>query len=285
MLHGGPGSTAQAFPDMPGFQRLEQHYTMVYWDQRGAGISQGNPRKETLERLDQYVEDLDKVIALINARYANPTIFLMGHSWGGLLGPAYLLDSQRQKKVKGWIEINGAHNLREGKQLSRQWVIDYAQKAVAEGERVAFWQYALEWYDKNPVITDENLNQHSGYVGEAHGYTYHQQSDSSAIDYQKFIFQSPMSIAYFFNDFKQPIKILDIDYTPQLKSITLPVLVIWGRHDGILPVALAYQGFEAYGSRLEQKRLLILENSAHNTILEEPFTFANGVIRFVDKFK
>jgi hypothetical protein len=36
-----------------------------------------------------------------------------------------------------------------------------------------------------------------------------------------------MSIAYFFNDFKQPIKILDIDYTPQLKSITLPVLVIW----------------------------------------------------------
>lgn len=47
----------------------------------------------------------------------------------------------------------------------------------------------------------------------------------------------------------------------------------------------AYQGFEAYGSRREQKRLLILENSAHHTILKEPFTFADDVIRFVDRFK
>jgi hypothetical protein len=71
MLHGGPGSTAQAFPDMPGFQQLEQYYTMVYWIREERDFA-GNPRKETLERLDQYVEDLDKVIALINANTPIP---------------------------------------------------------------------------------------------------------------------------------------------------------------------------------------------------------------------
>lgn len=45
------------------------------------------------------------------------------------------------------------------------------------------------------------------------------------------------------------------------------------------------QGYAAYGSPPEEKELLILENSGHNTILEEPFTFADGVIRFVDRFK
>lgn len=93
-LHGGPGGTALQKIGLPAFDALEESYATVFWDQRGSGSSQGNSSDKLLT-LGQFVEDLDKLIDLISYKYDHPKIFLMGHSWGGCLGTAYLLDPVR----------------------------------------------------------------------------------------------------------------------------------------------------------------------------------------------
>ena len=120
-LHGGPGGTSFEYEWMKAFQELESLYRIVYWDQRGSGNAQGNPPADTMN-VDQFVEDTDMVIDTIRQKYGISKVFLMGHSWGGGLGTAYLLDTNCATKVKGWIEVDGTYNLVMGDCLSSQWL-------------------------------------------------------------------------------------------------------------------------------------------------------------------
>jgi pimeloyl-ACP methyl ester carboxylesterase len=83
-LHGGPGS-----PFFPGvFSReWEKHFTMVQWDQRGAGRTYMRNAKPaqglTIERMAQ---DGTELADLVRRRLHKPRIVLMGASWGSILG-------------------------------------------------------------------------------------------------------------------------------------------------------------------------------------------------------
>lgn len=63
-------------------------------------------------------------------------------------------------------------------------------------------------------------------------------------------------------------------FTHQLESLTLPTLITWGRHDGLLPVENACKGKQ----HIPHAQLKIFENSAHLPMLEEPELF-NQIIR------
>jgi len=90
-LHGGPGGSAQAYHYLQAFNKFEENYACVYWDQRAAGASHGNSQIEDFT-IEQFVNDTGKVVDSIRAKFKNPSIFLLGHSWGGCLGTAFLLD-------------------------------------------------------------------------------------------------------------------------------------------------------------------------------------------------
>ena len=59
-LHGGPGLAQMTFA--PNFQsRLEKHFIVVNWDQRGAGKSYcENISKESMN-FDQYVSEVKEI--------------------------------------------------------------------------------------------------------------------------------------------------------------------------------------------------------------------------------
>src|SRR5882762_9923081 len=159
-LHGGPGGTALQKIGLPAFNQLEKDYATVFYDQRSSGSSQGNSNDKYLT-LEQFEEDLDNIIDLIHGKYGNPEIFLMGHSWGGCLGTGYLTNAAHQAKVRGWIEIDGAHNNPRGDSLSLQWVIDYAHQQITAGIDAGIWNYALSWYGKNPNFTSDQLEHYA----------------------------------------------------------------------------------------------------------------------------
>ena len=64
-VHGGPGGNASLSSFLPVSKKLEKNYAFAYWDQRGSGLSQGNPDASTFT-VDQFVEDLD--LAHVGAR-------------------------------------------------------------------------------------------------------------------------------------------------------------------------------------------------------------------------
>jgi proline iminopeptidase len=86
-LHGGPGFTA-----IPYFQRImrpwERDYTIVHWDQRGAGKSyaRNGRANQAHPTLDQMIRDGIEVAEYARHHLHKPKIILIGYSWGSVLG-------------------------------------------------------------------------------------------------------------------------------------------------------------------------------------------------------
>jgi pimeloyl-ACP methyl ester carboxylesterase len=84
-LHGGPGDPE--FPFAHQFNPfMEEMFVVCYWDQRGAGLSYSkNVPPETMT-LPQFVDDAGKVSEYLIQRFNCKKIYLLGHSWGTMLG-------------------------------------------------------------------------------------------------------------------------------------------------------------------------------------------------------
>ena len=82
VLHDGPGKD---FRSLLPLKRLANNYFIVFYDQRGSGLS--NREDEKSLNMDQMIEDLHAVIA----HYSDSgSVNLIGHSWGGMLASAYV---------------------------------------------------------------------------------------------------------------------------------------------------------------------------------------------------
>lgn len=87
-VHGGPGT-----PMMP-YERhfqtpLERDFTVVQWDQRGAGktyVSNGGDAIASTLTFERMKADTHELTAYLKARFKQPKIFILGHSWGSILG-------------------------------------------------------------------------------------------------------------------------------------------------------------------------------------------------------
>jgi proline iminopeptidase len=280
-LHGGPGNGTYIWERF--FEGIEKKCAMVYWNQRAAGETQGNTKASQMT-VAQFVDDLDKVITLINHLYDNPKIYLMGHSWGGLLGTAYLI--AHPNKVSGWIEVDGAHNKVLGAEYSKAWVMNYAQWQINRGSNVGYWQNALEWYNTYSGPLTYTSKHYTEYLDKAHAYFYREEAKFYSIS--DYFFGRPNGLDLLLNgtysDKTMGDEIVNIDLTPQMSSITIPSLILWGRHDGTIPYQMAENAFEALGTATQNKSIMYFENSAHSPMIEENLAFNDAVIAFIKKY-
>ncbi len=87
-LHGGPGSSEALFA--PIFQeKWEELYTVVHWDQRGAGKTLTKNPTAAVEP-EMLLQDLLEVVRHLKRMYRKDKIVLMGHSWGTVLGTLFV---------------------------------------------------------------------------------------------------------------------------------------------------------------------------------------------------
>jgi pimeloyl-ACP methyl ester carboxylesterase len=88
ILHGGPD-----FSDTPFLRQcnapLERSFTIVYWDQRGAGKSFSRKIPRSTMRVEQFIADLDELVEMVRARLGKKEVVIFGHSWGSALGVLY----------------------------------------------------------------------------------------------------------------------------------------------------------------------------------------------------
>lgn len=83
VLHGGPGGDSQYLLPL---QELGRNYRVVFYDQRGCGLSPRTPMDEL--HLPQYLQDLDAFVEHFSRK---GPVSLLGHSWGGFLALQYLI--------------------------------------------------------------------------------------------------------------------------------------------------------------------------------------------------
>jgi len=284
-LHGGPGNSSMTYAVSSAHKKLQNDYAVVYYDQRCSGMAQGNPKPDTFT-LEQFVEDLDKIISIINYRYNCQSVFLLGKSWGGAFGTAYLLDDKQQSRIKGWIEEDGAHNFKMGIALSSEWVKEKAQEKIDNDKDANYWQKQINWYNGKPDLFETgNLMRHGGNLNDLNGIYYNSSNDPG----NSFPFASPVPVFYQLTTLyitnNNNFDMRNMDFTPEMHKITIPVMILWGRHDGTLPVTLAKDAYDHVGTDESQKYMHIFEKSAHCPSFEEPELWLKRMRDFIEKYK
>ncbi|GAB5473614.1 MAG: alpha/beta hydrolase [Maribacter sp.] len=285
-LHGGPGGLGLGFQG-PAFDQIEEDYAVVYFDQRGSGMSQGNYAEDDVD-IDLMAEDVLALVKVLKQRYGNDTrFFLLGHSWGGALGPATLL--KNQSDFLGWIDVNGSH---DPKGLYFEYIRNFERIAAEQIElenSIAFWESVygvLSEVDPNTVNLDDfNRLNRTAFDAEL------RLRDDAIINDPgnggvKVSDYNPLTFLW---NIQKIQSILDDDtigklsFTDRLPEITIPSLILWGRYDMVVPPFYAQEAYENLGS--EEKTLVIFERSGHAPMFTEADGFAKEVLRFIDQHK
>jgi pimeloyl-ACP methyl ester carboxylesterase len=100
LLHGGPGLSETAL--FRSFNApLEKSFTVVYWDQRGAGKSSHRDIPPSSMTVEQFIADLDELIDAVCERLGKTKVAIFGHSWGSVLGLLYA--ARFPEKVESYV--------------------------------------------------------------------------------------------------------------------------------------------------------------------------------------
>jgi proline iminopeptidase len=100
-LHGGPGADHRSMlrlADHVGGTSLADGYRLVFWDQRGAGLSRRHDRRDLT--LETYLQDLRAITQQFSP--GRPVI-LVGHSWGAMYATAFI--NRYPERVAGAVLI------------------------------------------------------------------------------------------------------------------------------------------------------------------------------------
>lgn len=285
-LHGGPGGLGKEARINTMITEVEENNAVVYFDQRGSGNAQGTYSEEDVN-IDIMAEDVLALVKVLRVRYGNDIkLFLMGASWGGTLGPATLL--KEQESFLGWIDIAGAHS---PKDLYYEYPIRLQEKAneqIALGNSIAHWEGVLELLQN---IDTSNYNEEDGFKmnGKSHE-SENVLAQDMVINEPKFLDEDGVERGFTLRNNGQVLFHLtqkglwqDVSFTDRLPDITIPSLVLWGKHDLVVPTSFAQEAFDQLGSI--NKELVIFERSGHSPLESEPVLFAEKVIAFINTYR
>lgn len=286
--HGGPGyASGHEFPISLGFQELEANYAVVYWDQRMTGLSQGDPDFNDLS-IDLNIEDLEKIVELIRYKYNPESLFLLGHSWGGVLTGGYLGRENHQSYFNGWIDLDGSVQDAFEQQEKKTWILDRVDSALvnSSGQEQEFWQYIIDWYNENPNPVESD-DEPYWYIGALYGYSYdwEKAQELSPIDYKELVFSSPYTLAFYWTQYNDDSWLDNYDVTEDIQNIAIPSLLLWGKQDGVVPATVAQFTYDLLGTDSLDKEIVLIDKCAHSPHYDAPYEFSDAVKAFVEKYK
>lgn len=288
VLHGA-GSYGLAFRDGAFTEVLEENYVVVYWDQRGQGMSQGRYRQSD-DLVSLMATDVTALAEVLREKYGEEIqLFLLGHSWGGALGTTALLQPEAQHLFSGWISVAGVHNFPLAAQARRGQMRSIAEEQIALGNSPGQWQELHDRVSELDSLSSDDYYPTLEYAAQTMKLLYEtgviNHALSSEKAYRAIVDNNPVTWMTS-NYFNQPVNVaLEADYSlsGRLPEITLPSLLIYGKYDVSVPPSVGKDAFERLGSA--EKELVLFEQSIHHPHDTEPDRFAEEVIRFVEKHR
>ncbi len=154
-VHGGPASPLT--PTLWQFQRpLEEYFTMVTYDQRGAGktfVANDQAKVADTIHIPNYVDDLIAMAQDVRKRYGKRKVILMAHSWGTIVGMQAAL--KRPDLFHAYVGVGQVINVRENERVSFDYAMATA-KAKHNAEAVREME-AIAPYPGDQPITRERI--------------------------------------------------------------------------------------------------------------------------------
>ena len=257
-LHGGPGFTHEYFECFEDFLP-QQGIEFYYYDQLGSHYSD-QPDDVSLWNIDRFREEVEQVRSALGLT----DFYLLGHSWGGMLGIEYML--KYPKHVKGFVLSSMTASIPS--------YMSYAAKLRAE-----LPANVLAILDK-----------------------YEKQGDYQAPEYQETMLKSmyaqhvcrldpwPDPVARAFRHFNEKVyntmqgpnefvitgNFKNWDRWKDLPSIHVPTLVISGRYDEMNP-----DDMKREGKLIPHSRVVLCEKGSHLSMWDDQEAFFRGLLAWI----
>lgn len=141
-IHGGPLNPMMPWGHLYA-KKWDSAFTVVQWDQRGVGKSREDPATgEPIAMgtdIATYVQDAIEVINHVRARTGQDKVFLIGHSWGSVVG--LRVAEERPDLLHAYIGTGQLLDMEENEATTFELTLDAARaagntEAVAELEAV-----------------------------------------------------------------------------------------------------------------------------------------------------
>jgi len=263
LLHGGPGGTAEYFEGLTD-SLVASGFEVIEYDQLGSHRSD-IPTDTSLWTLERFVDEVEQVRIALDLD--SDDFFILGHSWGGLLGIEYAL--QHGEHLKGLIVSNMMSSI------------------------PAYNRYATEVFF--PAMDQDVLAR----IKELEAAGLHTTDEYNALmmehHYELHVLRAPIEqwpepATRSFDHSNMEVYVLmqgpselgasgilvDWDRFDDLRAIDVPTLVISAEHDTMDPAHM-----RAMSERIPNGRLLHCPDGSHMAMWDDPKTYMTGVSRFL----
>ena len=278
-LHGGPG-IPEYFIMKEENKELYKYFIMVYWEQRGAGKSYCKDRSNCNLTTQQLIEDTKELSEFLAKRFNKEKIYIMGHSWGSMLG---LLTVQKYPELfHAYLGIGQVTNQYEAEKESLAWIKSRASELNDKRGLKKLNVLTLPAPLADVKEWDHYLRVHRKYLLK-YGGTYHQKV--SMLKFLKdFLFapeyalkEKMMLITAAFYSLKCLWHdVVSTNFHQEVISVKVPVYIFQGIYD----YQVSYNLAKTYFDKLQtpQKEFFTFDYSAHSPITEEYERFNRIVI-------
>jgi pimeloyl-ACP methyl ester carboxylesterase len=258
--------------------RLEQDFTVVYWDQRGCGRSLRDERGRSEISLDRMGADTVSLLELLRDRWGGES-YVVGFSFGGSVGAKAA--AQRPDLVRALVavgmDIDG--------EAAATCAYDFAvETAHARGLKRASRQ--LEAAGPPPHLTAKQFSTRVRWASTFGGVTTDETYGTIARGLVASLLRSP---DYSLGDVVRTLRgvtatqkallseLAVMDLVDSLPAIDVPVVMAQGRLDRVAPGEAAERYFDKLNA--PSKQLVWFEQSAHTPQLDEPELFRSLMLQ------
>ena len=266
LLHGGPAlgheymECFESFFPREGFEFYE-------YDQLGAPYSD-QPSDSSLWTIDRYVDEVEQVRKAIGADKSN--FYVLGNSWGGILGMEYAL--KYQENIKGLIIADMVASCPDyGKYADEVLAKQMDPKVLAEINNIeAKNDFANPRYEE--LLMPNFYQQHICRLAEwpdpvVRGFTH---LNSMKVPKEIYVMMQGPS------EFGIAGRLANWDIKNRLKEIKVPTLMVGAKYDTMDPNAM-----EEQSKMVQNGRYLYCPNGSHLCMWDDQKVFMGGVIKFI----
>ncbi len=249
---------------------LEEYFTVVWWEQRGSGLSYSASIPAETMNLDQMISDTKEVTNYLRTRFGQEKIYLMGRSGGSYIG--IQVAARTPELYHAYIGVGQMSDHSKSERLAYDYILKKYREA---GDRKM-----VRKLEASPVtdvipygylkLRDEAM--HSLGIGTTR--------DMNSIITGVFIPSltcREYTVREKINLWRGKVKsgvhplwdtIIATDLIQQVNEVSIPVYFFHGKYDYTVSYTLAKQYFEALQAPV--KGFYTFEDSAHSPIFEEP---------------
>jgi pimeloyl-ACP methyl ester carboxylesterase len=285
-LHGGPGEPAMGMSSSRKLDaELIKHFTVVHWDQRGAGKSYYSEIPISSMTLDRLVEDCNELIEYLRNRFHVQKVFIVGHSGGTYLGIKTV--HKYPEKIHAYVGVAQVVNAYEQQRISFDFALEEAEKS-GDLKR----QSAIKAIGPPPYETPKKDLELARHIVRYGGFFHENPIKQMAVLVLSYLTSPEYTLLeglrtingkglnFSLNAMWE--EITAIDFAKEIESIDVPIYFFVGRFDMISPTVQVenfYRGLNAE----KGKKLIVFENSAHCPMMEENEKYQDILVNIVLK--